>query len=59
MAHAIEVHGLQKSFGPARALAGLDLTVRTGEVHALPGTEWRWQDDHAPDSARLAEGGRR
>ena len=37
MAHAIEVHGLQKSFGPARALAGLDLTVRTGEVHAFLG----------------------
>jgi len=37
MAHAIEVHGLQKSFGPARALAGLDLIVRTGEVHAFLG----------------------
>ena len=37
MANAIEVHGLQKSFGSARALAGLDLTVRTGEVHAFLG----------------------
>ncbi len=37
MAHAIEVQGLQKSFGPTRALAGLDLTVRTGEVHAFLG----------------------
>jgi len=37
MTYAIEVHGLQKSFGPARALAGLDLTVRTGEVHAFLG----------------------
>jgi ABC-2 type transport system ATP-binding protein len=37
MAHAIEVRGLRKSFGPTRALAGLDLTVRTGEVHAFLG----------------------
>jgi ABC-2 type transport system ATP-binding protein len=44
---AIEAAGLRKSFGPAtfltrprsrtRALDGLDLTVRTGEVHAFLG----------------------
>ncbi len=29
---ALQVEGLHKSFGPARALRGLDLTVPTGEV---------------------------
>jgi ABC-2 type transport system ATP-binding protein len=37
MANAIEVQGLQKSFGAVRALNGLDLTVRSGEVHAFLG----------------------
>ncbi|MCL2584284.1 MAG: ABC transporter ATP-binding protein [Streptosporangiales bacterium] len=37
MGNAIEVAGLCKSFGPTRALDGLDLTVRTGEVHAFLG----------------------
>ena len=37
MAHAIEVRGLQKAFGVTRALNGLDLTVRAGEVHAFLG----------------------
>ena len=37
MAYAIEVSGLRKAFGPARALDGLDLTVRPGEVHAFLG----------------------
>jgi ABC-2 type transport system ATP-binding protein len=39
--NAIEAVGLRKSFGPAkspaRALDGLDLTVRAGEVHAFLG----------------------
>ena len=35
--NAIEVHGLQKRFGAVRALNGLDLTVRSGEVHAFLG----------------------
>jgi len=35
--NAIEVTGLRKSFGRTRALDGLDLTVRTGEVHAFLG----------------------
>src|ERR1700756_2569799 len=35
--HAIEVRALRKSFGRTRALDGLDLTVRTGEVHGFLG----------------------
>jgi ABC-2 type transport system ATP-binding protein len=35
--NAIEVHALAKSFGRTKALDGLDLTVRTGEVHAFLG----------------------
>jgi ABC-2 type transport system ATP-binding protein len=34
---AISVSGLDKSFGPTRALDGLDLTVTTGEVHGFLG----------------------
>ena len=37
MGNAIEVNGLVKRFGKATALDGLDLTVRTGEVHAFLG----------------------
>ncbi|HTR94927.1 MAG TPA: ABC transporter ATP-binding protein [Trebonia sp.] len=37
MANAIEARGLVKRFGKATALDGLDLTVRTGEVHAFLG----------------------
>jgi polyether ionophore transport system ATP-binding protein len=37
MDNAISVSGLVKKFGPARALDGLDLTVRTGEVHGFLG----------------------
>ncbi len=37
MANAIEARGLRKRFGKAMALDGLDLTVRTGEVHAFLG----------------------
>jgi ABC-2 type transport system ATP-binding protein len=37
MATAIEVSGLVKSFGRTRALDGLDLSVRTGEVHGFLG----------------------
>ena len=35
--NAIEVRGLRKSFGRTRALDGLDLSVRAGEVHAFLG----------------------
>jgi ABC-2 type transport system ATP-binding protein len=35
--NAISVSGLAKSFGSTRALDGLDLSVRTGEVHGFLG----------------------
>ena len=37
MTDAISVSGLVKTFGRARALDGLDLVVRTGEVHGFLG----------------------
>jgi ABC-2 type transport system ATP-binding protein len=37
MSNAIEIRALRKSFGRTVALDGLDLTVRTGEVHAFLG----------------------
>src|SRR4051794_41770210 len=37
MIDALEVTGLVKTFGSARALDGLDLHVRTGEVHGFLG----------------------
>jgi ABC-2 type transport system ATP-binding protein len=37
MSEAIDAEGLTKSFGRTRALDGLDLTVRTGEVHGFLG----------------------
>ncbi|HSL58516.1 MAG TPA: ABC transporter ATP-binding protein [Acidimicrobiales bacterium] len=37
MPTAISVQGLVKTFGPTRALDGLDLEVRTGEVHGFLG----------------------
>jgi ABC-2 type transport system ATP-binding protein len=37
MATTISISGLVKSFGPTRALDGLDLEVRTGEVHGFLG----------------------
>src|SRR3954471_6651287 len=37
MEHAIEVSGLVKTFGPTRALDGLDLAVARGEVHGFLG----------------------
>src|SRR4249920_4051008 len=36
-ATAIAVSGLVKTFGPTRALDGLNLTVHTGEVHGFLG----------------------
>ena len=33
----IEIHGLTKNFGAVRALDGLELTVREGEVHGFLG----------------------
>ncbi|MFI7063612.1 ATP-binding cassette domain-containing protein [Kribbella sp. NPDC050124] len=37
MTSAISVNGLVKTFGPTRALDGLDLDVATGEVHGFLG----------------------
>ncbi|WNV88690.1 ABC transporter ATP-binding protein [Umezawaea sp. Da 62-37] len=37
MTEAISVSGLVKAYGSTRALDGLDLTVRTGEVHGFLG----------------------
>jgi ABC-2 type transport system ATP-binding protein len=37
MSTAISISGLEKTFGPTRALDGLDLEVRTGEVHGFLG----------------------
>ena len=37
MTEAIDAEGLTKSFGRTRALDGLDLTVRAGEVHGFLG----------------------
>jgi ABC-2 type transport system ATP-binding protein len=37
MATAILISGLVKTFGPSRALDGLELEVRTGEVHGFLG----------------------
>ncbi|WP_298329105.1 ABC transporter ATP-binding protein [Haloactinopolyspora sp.] len=37
MTPAIDVKGLVKTFGPVRALDGLDLSVATGEVHGFLG----------------------
>jgi polyether ionophore transport system ATP-binding protein len=37
METAISISGLVKTFGPTRALDGLDLEVRTGEVHGFLG----------------------
>lgn len=36
-AYALEVEGVTKSFGGVRALRGVDLQVRSGEIHALIG----------------------
>jgi ribose transport system ATP-binding protein len=33
----VEAHGVEKSFGATRALRGVDLDVRRGEIHALVG----------------------
>lgn len=37
MSTVVETRSLTKSFGPVRALDGLDLTVETGEVHGFLG----------------------
>src|SRR5918912_1033407 len=43
MTDAISVSGLVKTFGRTRALDGLDLTVRAGEVHGFLGPNGAWK----------------
>jgi ABC-2 type transport system ATP-binding protein len=43
MADPIFLRELVKTFGPARALDGLDLTVKTGEVHGFLGPNGAWK----------------
>ena len=59
MTNAIEVRALRKTFGRATALDGLDLAVRSGEVHAflefatkeLSEILTRWQKYRASDAS--------
>ena len=37
MSEIIDIRGLEKSYGPVKALDGLDLSVRRGEVHGFLG----------------------
>ncbi|HEY4279249.1 MAG TPA: sugar ABC transporter ATP-binding protein [Conexibacter sp.] len=58
----LEITGLSKSFGGARALDAVDLDVRTGEVHGLLGQNGSGKSTllkvlagfHQPDEGRLA-----
>ena len=52
MAPAIEISGLVKTFGPTRALDGLDLEVAAGEVHGFLGPNGAGQVDDDPRPAR-------
>jgi ribose transport system ATP-binding protein len=61
------VHGLSKSFGGTQALAGVDLTVLAGEVHALVGQNGSGKSTlikilsgyHAPDAGSVELDGER
>ena len=63
---ALRVEGLRKSFGGVRALRGVDLVVRPGEVHALLGQNGCGKSTlvkiltgiHSPDEGRAAFFGR-
>jgi len=46
----LEVRGLSKSFPGVRALAGVDFTVKRGQIHALMARERRWEE-HADQGA--------
>ena len=55
MAHAIEVAGLTKRFGPVLAVDDLSFTADEGRVVGFLGPERGRQDDHAADAARARE----
>jgi hypothetical protein len=52
----IEIRNLTKTFGAVRALDGLELTVREGEVHGFLGTQRRRKVDDDPHTAGRGEG---
>lgn len=64
-APALEVRGLTKRFGATAALAGVDLTVLPGEIHALVGANGAGKStllgviagDLTPDSGEVVIGG--
>lgn len=47
--NSVEISGLRKSFGRTVALDGLEMTVRTGEVHGFLGPQRCWGDHHTAD----------
>ena len=63
---ALRMRGVVKRFGPVEALAGVDLDVRSAEVHALLGENGAGKSTlmkilsgaHAPDGGRMELGNR-
>jgi hypothetical protein len=58
-AMALSAVGLTKRYGRMVALDGLDLEVRTGEVHAFRAERRRQDDDHPHPVWPVAQGRRR
>ncbi len=66
MSPLLEVHGVHKAFGPVRALAGVDLAIEAGEVHALIGENGAGKSTlmkvlsgaHRPDAGEIRFRGR-